>query len=483
MIGQPYLGDCGAPRRPSSPEAAVGSAAATVLRALYRSADRFIDERAAVWSAMVVYSGESAAAVVHGEAFGTAVGQAILAERKQDGAADDDGTYTPLGIAGTHRADPFAIDQGFRGPRWGKVRPFGLADLAAVSRGFVPPLGLAVPGAYRTSRDFAAQLAEVRRYGGAAGMPDVERNAEQTTIGRFWSYDGAHGIGTAPRLYNQCVRRISAQCELTISQNAILFALINMAMADACIAAWEEKYLYHVARPVVGVREAAAGFGSGEFASAPTFARGTLPLPVPTTSEAVAAWLATQPATPDGNVGDPQWRPLGVPQAGTLGRTNQTPPSPSYPSGHAAFGAACFGAVFEFLTAADAGAVAKDPQDLVFELASDELDARTSDADGGRRTSHRRGLTLAQAIHENALAHVYLGVQWPMDAVEGLRLGSDVLAKLLAAARGPASALKTMRPVRHVDGADLAARAVMPTPLRAFADKGAARIRRVAGRK
>jgi hypothetical protein len=161
----------------------------------------------------------------------------------------------------------------------------------------VPPLGVAAPGGYRRSPDFAAQLAEVRRYGGAPGTPDLARSAEQTTIGLFWGYDGGRGIGTAPRLYNQCVRRISAQSELTISENAILFALVNMAMADAGIAAWEEKYLYAVARPVIGVREAAAGFGPGDGASAPTFAPGELPLPVPTTGEAAAAWLASRPAS------------------------------------------------------------------------------------------------------------------------------------------------------------------------------------------
>ena len=42
---------------------------------------------------------------------------------------------------------------------------------------------------------------------------------------------------------------------------ARMFALVNVAMADAGVAAWESKYFYKFWRPVPGIREADPGTG------------------------------------------------------------------------------------------------------------------------------------------------------------------------------------------------------------------------------
>ena len=79
-----------------------------------------------------------------------------------------------------------------------------------------------------------------------------------------------------------------------------MFGLVNLAMGDAGIAAWDTKYTYNRWRPITAI-----------------------PL-----------------ANTDGNpatVADPTWRPLGSP--GDPGQPNFTPPFPSYVSGHATFGA------------------------------------------------------------------------------------------------------------------------------------------------
>jgi hypothetical protein len=94
--------------------------------------------------------------------------------------------------------------------------------------------------------------------------------------------------------------------------NARLFALVNLAMADAGIACWESKYFYDFWRPVLGVRESDPGTGPSGLG--------------------------------DGNpltIGDPAWTPLGAPASNQSG-TDFTPPFPAYPSGHATFGAALF---------------------------------------------------------------------------------------------------------------------------------------------
>ena len=87
-------------------------------------------------------------------------------------------------------------------------------------------------------------------------------------------------------------RSISRQRGLTLAENARLFALLNVAMADAAIACWDCKYHFNFWRPVQAIREADR---DGNPETAP----------------------------------DPDWEPL-LP----------TPPFPAYTSGHSSFSAA-----------------------------------------------------------------------------------------------------------------------------------------------
>jgi vanadium chloroperoxidase len=118
-------------------------------------------------------------------------------------------------------------------------------------------------------------------------LPDnIEaRTVDETLIGIFWAYDGVPGLGTPPRLYNQIVRRVAIAKGNTEAQNARLFALVNVAMGDAGILAWDQKYIHELWRPVVGVREHDKSIGP-------------------------AATEANNNISDDG---DPQWLPLGAP--------------------------------------------------------------------------------------------------------------------------------------------------------------------------
>jgi len=111
------------------------------------------------------------------------------------------------------------------------------------------------------SKDYLDALREVADKGTAAPGPAVRsanrRTSEESVIGLFWAYDGASGLGTPPRLYNQIVREIATRRTPanTPAQNARLFALVDVAMADAGILAWREKYRHNLWRPVLGIRE------------------------------------------------------------------------------------------------------------------------------------------------------------------------------------------------------------------------------------
>src|SRR5439155_1701216 len=78
------------------------------------------------------------------------------------------------------------------------------------------------------------------------------RTPDQTEIAQFWA-DGA-GTEMPPGHWNHIAQDVGAAQGNTLEQNARLFALLNIAMADAGICAWDAKYTYHNWRPVTAIR-------------------------------------------------------------------------------------------------------------------------------------------------------------------------------------------------------------------------------------
>jgi membrane-associated phospholipid phosphatase len=157
--------------------------------------------------------------------------------------------------------EPFALD------RADQFRPAGPPDVA--------------------SAGYAAAFEEVKRLGSATA---AERTADQTEIALFWA-DNA-GTYTPPGHWNQIAVGLAEREAFGAAETARLLAVLNMALADAGIAAWDAKYAYEFWRPVTAIRL----------------------------------------ADTDGNAAtaaDPGWTPL-------LG----TPNHPEYVSGHAAFSGA-----------------------------------------------------------------------------------------------------------------------------------------------
>jgi hypothetical protein len=168
---------------------------------------------------------------------------------------------------------------------------------------------------------------------------------------------------------------------------ARLFALVNVAMADAAIACWESKYYYDFWRPVTGIRESDPGTG-------PT-GKGD-----------------NNPAT----VGDPAFTPLGAP-ASNLNGPNFTPPFPSYPSGHACFGGALFQTLRYFY----------GTDQIAFTFVSDEFNGVTKDNEGNVRPYRPRSFdSLSQAEEENGQSRIYLGIHWRFDDTNGIAQGRRV---------------------------------------------------------
>jgi hypothetical protein len=306
----------------------------------------------------------------------------MIQARASDGAANiDNPPYVPIDALGFHNVDPTNPNQGFYGCHSGDITPFTMTSVAP----FMPPAlddaSVAGRAAFLQSDKYSAAYAEVYALGGDGITTPTSRTPEQTQIAMFWMYDGRPGLGKPLRLYNQIARVVAEQENNTVEQNARLFALLNLAMADGGLACWTRKYADGMWRPILGIRNAAA---------------------------------TGNPNTP----GDPNWTPLGAQASNPRpGEVDFTPNFPAYTSGHATLGAALFRILERFYGS----------DDISFTVISDEFNGITRGTDGqvrpiAARTFHH----FSDAAFENGQSRIYLGIHWGFDRDEGIKCGNSV---------------------------------------------------------
>lgn len=348
---EPFHVDATAPAT-ASRAAAATEAAYRVLAQLYPAESSWLSW-AYGYSLSLIPSGQ---AKTDGVALGSAVATEYLAWREADGASGSV-PYTPSNEPGKWRPDPLNPTQVAWGPGWGTVRTFALDT----SSQFQPP-----PAPALTSAEYTAAWQEVMAYGAKVS---AVRSDDQLQVGLFWAYDRS-GLGPPPVLFSRNLHEIAVQQANTEEQNARLFALASVAMADAAIACWDAKFTGDVWRPITGIREADTD---------------------------------GNPAT----TAQPNWEPYGAPGGEIV--PNFTPPFPSYVSGHASMGEAAFVALKAFY----------GRNDVAFHLTSDEVPGVV-----------RHYTTFSQAAQENADSRVWLGVHWRFDQTEGQKLGAEIAAYL-----------------------------------------------------
>jgi hypothetical protein len=262
-------------------EAAATGAAHRVLTELYPARTRHFD---GLLDRTLTALGDDDG-VEKGLTLGRYVAKEVLTWRAADGA-DREVRFTPRRGPGEWEPTP----PGFvkpAVPHWPTLTCF------ALRRGFQfrpdgPPK--------LTDKAYTDAFEEVKRLG---GKESTARTPDQTEIALFWA-DG-EGTVTPPGHWNRIAQAVSRDRSLSLEENARLFALLNVALADVGIACWDCKYHFRFWRPIQGIREADTDDNAD-----------------------------TAP--------DRDWEPLLI-----------TPPFPSYTSGHSSFsgaGATVLAAVF-----------------------------------------------------------------------------------------------------------------------------------------
>jgi hypothetical protein len=171
-----------------------------------------------------------------GVAFGERVGTEMVALRAHDGA-NAPNTYRPVTAPGVYVVTTLPVSS-----HWGSVTPWVLERGSQVRPGAPPAL---------TSGEWARDCDEVKDLG---SKKSTVRTAEQTDIARFWTVVG-------PASWDPVLRAVAGASGRTVLQNARLFALAEMAAADAYIAVFDAKYTFNLWRPITAIRNGDAHGG------------------------------------------------------------------------------------------------------------------------------------------------------------------------------------------------------------------------------
>lgn len=284
---------------------------------------------------------------------GRAAARAILLLRQDDGSNQP--LVDPAFPQGTEPGEyRFTPDVPFVFlPGWGRVTPFALKHAAQ----FRPE-----PPFHVKSKKYAADVHEVQALGGDGMTTPSRRTPDQTEIGLFW-------LESSPQSWNRLARTVSAERVLEPWENARLFALLNVAMADGYIGSWDTKYHYLFWRPVTAIR---LGDTDGN------------------------------PLT----IGDPTWTPLQL-----------TYPIPDYDSGHAVQGGVAAETLKRFFGTDHVG----------FTACSFTLPSGSTCADAG--AIYRSYSSFSQAAEENSLSRIYVGIHFRKAVEEGERHGRRIAGR------------------------------------------------------
>jgi hypothetical protein len=319
----------------------------------------------------------SQASIDAGVAFGLSMANQIRTLRASDGS-NNNTPYTPPanGLPGyVWMPATSGPTQGVAvGANWGSVTPWVISSAAAFQSDGLqarPDVNLSL---------YAEQLNEVRLYGGLnhTNQTTLLRTADQTQIALFWAYDRPDTFRPYGQLLDIAMDVASTQ-NTSLATNAKLLTSLSLAMADAVICAWREKYTQVQPRPWDLI--------TGSFSD--------------TDGSAVT-------------VRDPQWSTL-------LSSINgvESPPFPDFLSGHSTMGGAFASVMTHFFG-----------DQVTFTATSEELPGVVRSFDGMIYEGVQRN-GFFEAGYEDAISRVYGGVHIREACLDSFGVGQNVGAAVV----------------------------------------------------
>jgi len=267
---QPYLVRLNGVPRSASQDAAAVAAAHQVLLALYPIFKTALDAELQQSLAEIPNGHDK----VEGIRIGQTVADRVLALRSNDGSDVQPIPYVFGTAPGNYQSTPPNFPPQPQFTHWPRVTPFALQSANQFRPG--PPPAL-------TSDSYSNAFNQIKSLG---IVDSTTATSDEALTGRFWN-------GAIQNYWNEISQTLSLANNLTVAQNARLFALLNLSFADDVIAFYDAKYTYNLWRPVTAIR-------AGDSDNNPETAA------------------------------DPNWLP----------EVGKTAPDPSYPGAHAVISAA-----------------------------------------------------------------------------------------------------------------------------------------------
>ena len=343
----------------ASRDAAVAAAARDVLVSLIAQLPLELHSQACidagVASVEAAYTEALAAipddqAKARGLAVGQAAAAAILALRANDGAV---GPFLNFACPqdtqpGEYQCTPGTPFIAFE--VWEDVVPFVLEHSSQYRPG--PPYGV-------EKKKYTEDFNEVKTLGGDDIITPSARTPDQTEIALFW-------LESSPLKWNRIARTVSADRGLDLWENARLFGLLNMALADGYIAMVDSKNHYNYWRPITAIR------------------------------------TADTDGNPD-TIVDVTWTPLAP-----------TPPNQDYVSGHSIEGGAGAEVLKQFFGS----------DQISFDDCSMTLPAGSTCSDP--TPVLRSYMSFSEAAAENAYSRILVGFHFRKSIEEGIKYGEKI---------------------------------------------------------
>src|SRR2546427_1036132 len=210
----------------ASAEAAAAAAAREILMRQYPGQKARIDSAFAEMLERVPDSPARGAGIALGEK----VAAAVFADRQNDATNVPD-TYRPLTRPGVWvPTTPPLFSQ------YATARPWGMKAANQFRPGPPPNLSSAL---------YARDYNEVKEFG---GVKSIKRTDAQSDAVRFWAQ------GNLFAAWYQAAAQISARRGLGLAENARLFGLLSMGIANCYILDWDAKFHYQFWRPLTAIR-------------------------------------------------------------------------------------------------------------------------------------------------------------------------------------------------------------------------------------